>query len=74
MLAVLSALTISNIIRIVVPIVIVLGAFFLGLIVERQGLHRLQTMSSKLGWGGTDVILNSVKGLILLWFVSCFLR
>lgn len=67
--SVLSAITITNIIRVVVPILIVLGAIFLGLVVERQGLNRLQATTSKLGWGGADVIINSLKGLILIWFI-----
>ena len=69
MTAVFSAITITNIIRIIVPIFIIVGAFFLGLIVERRGLSRLQSVSSKLGWGGADVIITSLKGLILLWFI-----
>ncbi|MEM9265867.1 MAG: mechanosensitive ion channel family protein [Cyanobacteria bacterium P01_F01_bin.13] len=69
MTAALNAITIENIIRIVVPVVIILGAFFTGLLVERQGLNRLQAVSTKLGWGGADVIISSLKGLILLWFV-----
>lgn len=69
MSAVLNAISITNIISIVAPIVIILGAFFIGLIVERRGLHRLQSISAKLGWGGADVIISSLKGLILLWFV-----
>ncbi|MEO0351161.1 MAG: mechanosensitive ion channel family protein [Cyanobacteria bacterium P01_A01_bin.15] len=67
--AVLNALNVANIIRITVPVVIILGAFFLGLVVERQGLRRLQAVSSKLGWGGADVIISSLRGLILLWFI-----
>ncbi len=67
--AALNAITLTNIIRIIVPILIILGAFFLGLVVERQGLNRLQAASTKLGWGGADVIISSLKGLILLWFV-----
>ena len=67
--SVLSAVTITNIISIVVPILIILGALFLGLIVERQGLGRLQAAANKLGWGGADVIISSLKGLILIWFL-----
>ncbi|MEO0867946.1 MAG: hypothetical protein AAFY17_05750, partial [Cyanobacteria bacterium J06642_11] len=67
--SVLSAITIANIVRVVVPVLIVLGALFLGLVVERQGLNRLQAATSKLGWGGADVIINSLKGLILIWFI-----
>ncbi|MEM6252279.1 MAG: mechanosensitive ion channel domain-containing protein [Cyanobacteria bacterium P01_D01_bin.156] len=67
--SVLSALTITNIVRIVVPILIILGALFLGLVVERQGLNRLQRAATKLGWGGADVIISSLKGLILVWFI-----
>ena len=67
--AVLNSITIANIITIIVPLVIILGAFFLGLIVERQGLNRLQAISTKLGWGGADVIISSLKGLLLLWFI-----
>lgn len=69
MTAALNAITIGNIIRIIIPVVLILGAFFLGIVVERQGLNRLQAMSAKLGWGGADVIITSLKGLILLWFV-----
>lgn len=69
MTAALNAITIGNIIRIVIPIVLIVGAVFLGIVVERQGLNRLQAMSTKLGWGGADVIIRSLKGLILLWFV-----
>ena len=67
--AALNAITIDNIILVVVPVVIILGAFFLGVILERQGLNRLQVASAKLGWGGADVIIRSLKGLILLWFI-----
>ncbi|MBE9066858.1 mechanosensitive ion channel [Leptolyngbya cf. ectocarpi LEGE 11479] len=70
MTAALNTITIGNIIRfVIIPVVLVLGALFLGIVVERQGLNRLQAMSAKLGWGGADVIIRSLKGLILLWFV-----
>lgn len=69
MIEALESINLENIIRIILPAAIVLGGFILGFIVERQGLKRLQVAASKLGWGGADVIINSLKGLILLWFV-----
>lgn len=69
MSAVFNVITFANIIRVIVPAVIIASAFFLGLVVERQGLNRLQALSTKLGWGGADVIISSLKGLILIWFV-----
>ena len=62
-------ITVASIFRIVVPIAIILSGVILGFIIERQGLKRLQALSAKLGWGGADVVINSLKGLILLWFV-----
>ncbi|MGF1523967.1 MAG: mechanosensitive ion channel family protein [Leptolyngbyaceae cyanobacterium] len=62
-------ITFENIARIVIPIAIVLSGIILGFIVERQGLKRLRALAAKLRWGGADVIVNSLKGLILLWFV-----
>ena len=67
--AALQAITITNIVRIVLPIFFVLSAVILGLFVERQGINRLQRLTTKLGWGGADVIISSLKGLILLWFI-----
>ncbi len=57
------------ILRLLTPTLIVLGSFVLGFLVERQGIRRLQNLTTRLGWGGADVIINSLKGLILLWFV-----
>ncbi|MEM9449921.1 MAG: mechanosensitive ion channel domain-containing protein [Cyanobacteria bacterium P01_E01_bin.6] len=65
----LESITIANIIRILLPITMILGGVVLGFFVERQGIRRLQVAASKLGWGGADVIITSLKGLILLWFV-----
>ena len=62
-------ITVETVVQIVVPIALVLAGFILGFIVERKGLKRLQALSARLGWGGADVIINSLKGLILLWFV-----
>ncbi|MGB3491527.1 MAG: mechanosensitive ion channel family protein [Elainellaceae cyanobacterium] len=57
------------ILRLLTPIVLILGSFVLGFLVERQGIRRLQNLTARLGWGGADVIINSLKGLIMLWFV-----
>lgn len=62
-------ISLESILRIAAPIAIVLGGVILGFIIERQGLKRLQTLSARLRWGGADVIISSLKGLILLWFV-----
>lgn len=65
----LESLTLTNIFRVIVPVVVILGTVILGFVVERQGLKRLQMAAAKIGWGGADVIINSLRGLILLWFV-----
>ena len=65
----IASINLDNIIRIVIPIAMILGAFILGFIVERQGLRRLRNATANLGWGGAEVIINSLKGLILIWFL-----
>lgn len=62
-------INLATIYRIVLPIAMILGGVILGFLIERQGLKRLQVLSAKLKWGGADVIINSLKGLILIWFV-----
>ncbi|MEL6321528.1 MAG: mechanosensitive ion channel family protein [Cyanobacteria bacterium J06626_14] len=69
MSTVIQSITFENVIRILLPVVMMLGGVVLGFFVERQGLRRLRDLSGKFGWGGADVIINSLKGLILLWFV-----
>lgn len=67
----LTTVTINfeSILRIVVPILLILGSVALGFIVERRGFRQLRALTERLQWGGADVIISSLKGLVLLWFV-----
>lgn len=65
----IESVNIDSIVKLLVPALIILSSFILGFIIERQGIKRLQLMTSRLGWGGADVIISSLKGLILLWIV-----
>jgi small-conductance mechanosensitive channel len=65
----LQSITLENVVRILLPVFMILGSVVLGFFVERQGIRRVKQAANKLGWGGADVIINSLKGLVLLWFV-----
>lgn len=55
-------------IKYVIPIALIISGFILGIVFEKRGLRKLKITTKKFGWQGADVIVKSLRGVILLWF------
>ncbi len=51
-----------------IPVALVLASFILGIFLEKRGLKKLKKITQQIGWQGTDIIVKSLRGIILLWF------
>ncbi|MDD2773237.1 MAG: mechanosensitive ion channel family protein [Elusimicrobiales bacterium] len=51
------------------PLSLLAGGALLGLVFEKVALSRLQRMAEKTDWEGDDIIIASLKGVTLLWFI-----
>jgi len=51
------------------PLSLLAGGALLGLVFEKVALSRLQRMAEKTDWEGDDIIIASIKGVTLLWFI-----
>jgi small-conductance mechanosensitive channel len=45
----------------------ILGGFVIGLIVEKVILSRLKKFAKRTSWEGDEIIINSIKGIAILW-------
>ncbi|MDJ0747145.1 MAG: mechanosensitive ion channel, partial [Xenococcaceae cyanobacterium MO_167.B27] len=57
-----------SMVKYMLPITLILGSFIIGIIFEKRGLITLKKITGKIGWQGTDIIVKSLRGVILLWF------
>lgn len=51
------------------PFVVIIGAILVGIVSEKIILKRLKSFTSKTKWEGDDIIIFSLRGMILLWIV-----
>ena len=51
-----------------IPLAILLTSLIIGVFFEKKGIKKLKNFTRKIGWQGTDIIVESLKGIILLWF------
>lgn len=51
-----------------VPIIFVATGFFIGVIFERIVLVKLKKLSSKTRWKGDELVITSLRGMMILWF------
>ena len=45
----------------------ILGGFVLGIIVEKVILARLKKFAKRTSWEGDEIVINSIKGIAILW-------
>ncbi len=57
-----------SLVKYMLPIGLILGSFILGIFFEKRGLRTLKKITRKIGWSGIDIIVISLRGVILLWF------
>ncbi len=55
--------------KILIPVGIVIGGVLLGLIVQKVVLSRLIKITARTKWAGDEIIIQSLKGVIILWFL-----
>jgi small-conductance mechanosensitive channel len=58
-----------KIIELILPLIIIIGGFLLGIIFERIILARLRKIATITKWEGDEIIIASLKGMPILWFL-----
>ncbi|MCK4940705.1 mechanosensitive ion channel family protein, partial [candidate division WOR-3 bacterium] len=43
------------------------GGFVIGIIVEKVILSRLKRFAKRTSWEGDEIVINSIKGIAILW-------
>ena len=46
----------------------IIGGFVIGIIVEKVILARLKRFAKRTSWEGDEIVINSIKGIAILWF------
>ena len=57
-----------NVVRLIVPLLVVLCGFVGGYIFEQRILTRLREIANRTHWQGYEIIIVSLRGMTLLWF------
>lgn len=57
-----------GLIKYAIPLAFILISLIVGVFFEKKGIKKLKFFTRKIGWQGTDIIVESLKGIILLWF------
>jgi small-conductance mechanosensitive channel len=68
-LSFLDKIWIYYLFRIILPIFLVLGCFLMGIFFERKVIKYLKELSQKIGFKLTEVIIDSIHGISVIWFV-----
>jgi len=55
--------------KLLIPLAIVLISTIGGIIFEKRVIKRLHAIALRTGWSGYDIILSSLRGVALLWFI-----
>lgn len=63
----MAELTMLGVHDVLVPIALFFGALLLGVLGERVGLNYLKKATEKTAWEGDDEIVESLKGMPVLW-------
>lgn len=53
----------------IVPVLFVAGGAVFGFVFEKLVLHALRKIAEKTKWEGDEMIVESLKGMMILWFV-----
>jgi small-conductance mechanosensitive channel len=52
----------------IVSVALILAGFIIGIIIERVLLAKLKGFAKRTSWEGDEIIINAIKGLVILWF------
>jgi small-conductance mechanosensitive channel len=55
--------------RLILPLLIIIGSFLLGLIFEKQVIKKLKKITRTNNWKFVNILLDSFRGISVLWFV-----
>jgi small-conductance mechanosensitive channel len=53
--------------HVIVSLLLVLGSFALGVLVDRILLARLRRLAKRTRWEGDEIVINAIKGVAVLW-------
>jgi small-conductance mechanosensitive channel len=54
--------------HLLVSVGFIVGGFIIGVILEKVFLSRLRRFAKRTSWQGDEIIINSIKGVAILWF------
>ena len=60
--------TLTILLHYVLPFILILSSFILGRLLEKRGVKRLRKFTPLARWQGAEIILESLQGIIILWF------
>ncbi|MBW2040167.1 MAG: mechanosensitive ion channel family protein [Deltaproteobacteria bacterium] len=55
--------------QLVLPLAYVIGGFLVGLIIEKIVLKKLKKIAERTKWKGDIIVINSLRGMIIIWSV-----
>lgn len=55
--------------QLILPLALIVSGFLVGLVLERLVLTTLKKISDRTKWEGDEVIIASLRGMVILWFV-----
>ena len=60
--------------ELIVPLILAVGGFLVGIVVEKLVLARLKRIATRTKWEWDDLVINSLRWMPTLWFVIVGLR
>lgn len=66
-LSFLDRVWVYYLLRIILPILLILGCFVIGIFIEKKVIKYLKRLSQKVGFKLSGVIIDSIRGFSLLW-------
>ncbi len=56
--------------QVIMPLIFIVGAFFLGMIFDKIILKEIKKIAAKTKWEGDEVIIHALHGMTVFWFVA----
>ena len=64
----------EKMVELVVPLILVVGGFLVGIVVEKLVLARLRRIAARTKWEWDEIVINSLRWMPTLWFVVVGVR
>lgn len=61
--------TLTILLHYLLPFTLILSSLILGRLFEKRGVNRLRKLTPVARWKGAEIILESLQGIIIIWFV-----